>query len=111
METTLGPSRRLIEKTGREQGKQMVCEPYLETDAWNALQAGRPEEHNRILLERFRQLDYCGYDAIVMAQVSMRALLPDLAGLKTPVLCSFYSGYGAVAEKLNQIARERQEHS
>ena len=111
VETTLGPSRRLIEKAGREQGKQMVCETYLETDAWNALQAGRPEEHNRILLERFRQLDRCGYDAIVMAQVSMRALLPDLAGLKTPVLCSFYSGYGAVAEKLNQIARERQEHT
>ena len=48
-----------------------------------------------------------GYDAIVMAQVSMRALLPDLKDVKTPLLCSFYSGYGAIADKLNEIAAQK----
>ena len=48
-----------------------------------------------------------GYDAIVMAQVSMRALLPDLKDVKTPLLCSFFSGYGAVADKLNEIAEQK----
>ncbi len=107
VETTLGPSQRLIEKVGREQGKEMHCTQFLQTQAWDALQAGHPEEHNRILMENIRELDKQGYDAIVMAQVSMRALLPDLKDVKTPLLCSFYSGYGAVADRLNQIAAQK----
>lgn len=106
VETTLGPSQRLIEKEGAKAGKVMECTQYLQNAAWDALQAGRPEEHNRILMENIRELDKMGYDAIVMAQVSMRALLPDLEDVKTPLLCSFFSGYGAVAERLNQIAAE-----
>jgi len=107
VETTLGPSQRLIEKVGAERGKKMECTQYLQTAAWDALQAGRPEEHNRILLENIRKLDRMGYDAIVMAQVSMRALLPELKDVKTPLLCSFYSGYGAVAERLREIAASK----
>ena len=104
LETTLGPSQRLIEKVGAEQGKKMEC---IQNPAWDALQAGHPEEHNRILMESIRKLDQMGYDAIVMAQVSMRALLPDLKDVKTPLLCSFFSGYGAVANKLNEIAAQK----
>ena len=107
LETTLGPSQRLIEKIGAEQGKKMECTQYLQNPAWDALQAGHPEEHNRILMESIRELDKMGYDAIVMAQVSMRALLPDLKDVKTPLLCSFFSGYGAIADKLNEIAAEK----
>ena len=107
VETTLGPSQRLIEKEGAKAGKVMECTQYLQNAAWDALQAGRPEEHNRILMENIRELDKMGYDAIVMAQVSMRALLPDLEDVKTPLLCSFFTGYGAVAERLNQIAAEQ----
>lgn len=106
VETTLGPSRRQIEKIGAEQGKTMHCDTYLQQEAWDALQAGKPEEHNRILMAEMRRLDAMGYDAIVMAQVSMRALLPELEDVKTPLLCSFYSGYGAVAEKLIEIANQ-----
>ena len=107
VETTLGPSQRLIEKIGAEQGKRMECTSYLQNPAWDALQAGHPEEHNRILMENIRELDRMGYDAIVMAQVSMRALLPDLQDVKTPLLCSFFSGYGAIAERLNEIAARK----
>ena len=85
LETTLGPSQRLIEKVGAEQGKKMECTQYLQNPAWDALQAGHPEEHNRILMESIRELDKMGYDAIVMAQVSMRALLPDQEGGPPPV--------------------------
>ena len=104
VETTLGPSQRLSEKIGAEQGKKMECTQYLQNAAWAALQDGHPEEHNRILMANIRELDKMGYDAIVMAQVSMRALLPDLEDIKTPLLCSFFSGYSAVADKLNEIA-------
>ena len=104
VETTLGPSARLIQKVGREQGKEIHCEQYVQNAAWDALQAGKPAEHNRILMENIRKLDAMGYDAIVMCQVSMRALLPELKDVKTPILCSFFSGYGAIADKLNEIA-------
>jgi len=78
VETTLGPSRRLIERYAERMGKAVECTEYLETDAFSALSAGNTEEHNRLLIQRFRQLDTLGYDVIVMAQVSMRALLPEL---------------------------------
>lgn len=107
VETTLGPSQRLIEKEGAKQGKVMECTQFLQTAAWDALQAGNIQEHNRILLENIRKLDTMGFDAIVMAQVSMRALLPELTDVKTPLLCSFFSGYGAVADKLNEIKQAR----
>ena len=105
VETTLGPSQRLIEKEGAKLGKTMECTQFLQTAAWDALSAGDPAEHNRILLANIRKLDEMGFDAIVMAQVSMRALLPELTDVKTPILCSFYSGYGAIADKLNEIAQ------
>ena len=105
VETTLGPSQRLIEKEGAKLGKTMECTQFLQTAAWDALSAGDPAEHNRILLSNIRKLDEMGFDAIVMAQVSMRALLPELTDVKTPILCSFYSGYGAIADKLNEIAQ------
>ena len=97
---------RIIERLGKEQGKTMECSYFVQTEAWNALTAGHPEEHNRILLANIKQLDTEGYDAIVMSQVSMRALLPELGGTKTPVLCSFYSGYGAAADYLNKLRTE-----
>ncbi len=110
VETTLGPSQRLIEKVAHQQGKEVTCTQYLHNSAWDALQAGHPQEHNRILMESIRQLDKQGFDAIVMAQVSMRALLPDLKDVRTPLLCSFFSGYSAVADKLNEIARQDDSH-
>lgn len=106
VETSMGPVARIIEKLGREEGKTMDCRLFVQNAAWDALVAGKPEEHNRILLENIRKLDAEGYDAIVMSQVSMRALLPELKDLKTPIFCSFYSGYGAAAERLNEIAQQ-----
>ena len=107
METTLGPSQRLIEKIGREQGKEMHCSQFLENGAWDALQSGHPEEHNRILMESIRKLDRGGYDAIVMAQVSMRALLPELGDVKTPMLCSFTPATAPSPTRLNESQKEK----
>ena len=101
--TTLGPSRLQIEKIGREQGKEMHCEEFLDQPAWEALSSGDPALHNKILMQSIRKLDEQGFDAIVMAQISMRALLPDLKDVKTPLLCSFYSGWDHVAELVEQL--------
>ena len=104
VETSMGPVARIIERLLKEQGKQAECTLFVQNAAWDALQAGHPEEHNRILLENIKKLDTEGYDAIVMSQVSMRELLPVLGETKTPVLCSFFSGYQAVADKLLELA-------
>lgn len=107
VETSMAPVSRIIERLCREQGKEAHCELFVQNAAWDALVAGNPEEHNRILLENINKLDKMGFDAIVMSQVSMRALLPALTETRTPVLCSFYSGYAAAAEKLLEIAAKK----
>lgn len=107
VETSMGPVARIIERLVATRGEQAACDLFVQNAAWDALVAGHPEEHNRILLQNIRKLDGEGYDAIVMSQVSMRALLPELTDLRTPVLCSFYSGYGAIADKLNEIAAQK----
>jgi aspartate/glutamate racemase len=101
--TTQAPSRRLIERLGREAGKAMKIESRVVSEAWEALSAGDTPKHNKILMDNIRELDKKGFDVIVMAQVSMRALLPDLADVATPLLCSFYSGLNMVVSKLREM--------
>lgn len=101
--TTQAPSRRLIERLGREAGKEMQINSVVQQEAWEALTEGDTKRHNEILLEEIRKLDTMGYDAIVMAQVSMRALLPDLSDVKTPLLCSFYSGLDMAVERIKGL--------
>ena len=71
-----------------------------------AYRRGRPHSLRVDLNSSAEVLGKMSYDAIVMAQVSIRALLPDLKDVKTPLLCSFFSGYGAIADKLNEIAAQ-----
>jgi len=101
--TTQAPSRRLIERLGKEAGRDMAIESCVRQEAWEALASGDNKKHNEILMASIRELDAKGFDAIVMAQVSMRALLPDLKDVKTPLLCSFYSGLDMVAEKVRRL--------
>jgi len=103
LDTTQAPSRRLIERLGAEAGKEMKIDKCVMIEAWEALSAGDNKRHNEILLVEIRKLDAMGYDAIVMAQVSMRALLPDLTDVKTPLLCSFYSGLDMVVERIKEL--------
>ena len=103
--TTLGPSRRAIQRYGQEYGRDMKFTESFEQSAWEALAAGDSKRHNDILIESIHRLDAAGFDAIVMAQVSMRALLPDLKDVKTPVLCSFYSGLDRVVDTIKEMCK------
>ena len=103
--TTLGPSRRAIQRYGQEYGRDMKFTESFEQSAWEALAAGDSKRHNDILIESIHRLDAAGFDAIVMAQVSMRALLPDLKDVKTPVLCSFYSGLDRVVDTIKDMCK------
>jgi len=108
VETTLRPSKNLIEKAAEELHKKVNVTPVLVKDAWEKLASGDTEGHNRALLQKIKELDKQGYNAIVMAQTSMRAILPMLNDIKTPVLCSFYSGLDNLVRILkNMDARQR----
>jgi aspartate/glutamate racemase len=103
--TTLGPSSRAIRRYGRENGRDIKCTEYVDQQAWEALAAGDGKRHNEILLESIRRLDASGFDAIVMAQVSMRELLPDLKDVRTPVLYSFHSGLDLLVETVKKLCK------
>lgn len=103
LKTTLNPSQRQIEKAAARKGKEVKIDQYLEGEAWDRLSSGDAKGHNEILLSRIRELAEQDYDVIVMAQVSMRALLPQLTDVKKPVLCSFYTGLDRVVEVLEQL--------
>ena len=107
--TTLGPSRRAIARYGKEMGREIEFTEFLDQPAWEALATGDSKRHNEILIDSIRKLDKQGFDAIVMAQVSMRALLPELTDTKTPVLCSFHSGLDAVVEAVKKMCKEEPE--
>lgn len=101
--TTIAPSRNIIIREGKKLKRDITVDDFVNLAAWEALQAGNTPEHNRILIENIRNLDKSRkYDAVVMAQVSMRALLPDLADIQTPVLCSFYSGLDNIIDILTK---------
>lgn len=102
VKTTLNPSQRQIEKAAARVGKKVEIDQYLESEAWERLSNGDAKGHNEILLGRIRELAEQDYDVIVMAQVSMRALLPELTDVKKPVLCSFYTGLDRVVEVLQK---------
>ena len=103
--TTLGPSRRAIARYGKKMGREIQFKEFLDQPAWEALASGNSNKHNEILVNTIHQLDKQGYDAIVMAQVSMRALLPDLKDMQTPVLCSFFTGLDRVVERVKELCK------
>ena len=57
VETSMGPVARIIERLVAERGEKAECKLFVQNAAWDALVAGHPEEHNRILLENIRKLD------------------------------------------------------
>lgn len=103
VKTTLDPSQKQLENMAEKLGRNVKIDQYLASEAWARLSAGDAKGHNQILMKEIRELAEKDYDAIVMAQVSMRALLPELQGLEKPVFCSFYSGLDRVVQKLKEL--------
>jgi len=78
--TTLGPTVRLMQTTAARLGRQVSLVQGLAEGAYDALVAGRPEEHDRRLAETARGLAD-RVDALVLAQGSMARMEEGLAAL------------------------------
>ena len=102
-EPTLAPTRRLVNRIAAQQGKSVSIVEGLARGALQALTAGKPEEHDAILLEA--ALAAAGQaGVIILAQASMVRMQEVIAG-KTgkPVLSSPRSGLLAVKTALESV--------
>lgn len=101
--TTLEPTVRLIRAKAAKVGKTPEVIEALAEGAFEALLAGRADQHDDIL-RRTIQLLVGRVDVIVLAQASMARLAPALADLGVPVLSSPRSGVEAVKRVLATLA-------
>jgi aspartate/glutamate racemase len=87
VESTLGPTCRLIESAGRRCGRTVEVSPHLVAGAFEMLVRGEKSAHNREVLRVIAEVSK-EVDVVVCAQGSMAAILSDLAGTPVPVLTS-----------------------
>ena len=99
----VGPSKRLIERKAKEQGKKVNIESIVCEEAFKALIKGDREKHNQLLLKEADKIAN-KVEIIVLAQGSMAAFGPILSrktGLK--VLTCLESGIEAARKVLKNI--------
>jgi Asp/Glu/hydantoin racemase len=100
--STLGPSMRLIEQSARDKNKKIQLRGCLVEGAFDILvKQNDKEQHNRMVLRTIENESERA-DVIVLAQGSMICLLPQLSGIKIPVLTSPRSGVNRVKQVLFQ---------
>lgn len=98
--TTLGPTVRLVRTQAQKLDKDIKIVEGLAGSAFQALLAGRPEEHDAILLQTAKDLA-AQVDVIVLAQGSMARMQAKLAAeTGKPVLASPRLAVEAVRDML-----------
>lgn len=105
--STLEPTMRLIQKQAEAAGRQVTLVNGLAEGAFDALVGGKPEEHDRILLETAKRIADKA-DVLVLAQGSMARMeqrLKETTG--KPVLSSPRMGVEAVKALLEKAEQEQ----
>ena len=103
--TTLGPTVRLVQRKADEIGKKVAVVEGLAKGAFEALMAGKAEEHDALILQTAK--DIAGQvDVIVLAQGSMAKMQEKLAqATGKPVLSSPKLGVQEVRDILKGAAK------
>jgi Asp/Glu/hydantoin racemase len=100
--TTLEPTSRLLQREAERQNRSVTVLDALAAGAYQALVAGRPEEHDRLILEAAKSIAEKA-DVLVLAQgsmVRMEETLKQATGL--PVYSSPRLGVLAVRAELER---------
>lgn len=101
--STVPSSTRLLKKAAEDAGKKIEIEAVLCKEAFIQLTEHKnTEKHNEILLNAIEELSK-KVDCIVMAQLSMSALVPMLKDTKVPVYTSGDTGILRVKEILENL--------
>ncbi len=98
---TLEINRALLEEAAAETGNAIEILPRLVPEAYQALLAGDAASHDRRILAAVEELAREGVEVVVLAQVSMARVLPQLEGrVAVPVLSSLETSLAALRELL-----------
>ncbi len=97
--TTVPSSERLLRIVAEEKKRPVEITTVLRPEAFEAIQNGDKETHNRILLEEIDRLS-SKVDSIVLAQLSMSALEPYLGKTAVPVYNSGTTGFDFIRRTL-----------
>ncbi|WP_028548345.1 aspartate/glutamate racemase family protein [Paenibacillus sp. UNC451MF] len=103
--TTLDPTKRLLHKEAQRQNRVVNVVDALAEGAYQALVAGQPEEHDRLILEAAKSVAQ-HVDVLVLAQgsmVRMEEALKQVTGL--PVYSSPRLGVMAVRTELERLGK------
>ena len=100
--TTLEPTVRLIKKKASELGRNIEVTERIAEGAFEALLSGDGSRHDEIVKNTISTLAE-QVDVVVLAQVSMARLVPQLSGVRIPVLSSPRSGVAALKRALGNV--------
>ncbi len=88
VQSTVGPSVRLVEREAKKAGTDVCISPFLVDGAMMLLiEKGDVEAHNKMVIGAVEKAAE-DHDVVVLAQGSMVVLEPLLSGIKKPVLLS-----------------------
>lgn len=100
VKSTMRPSCDLLLSKAAEAGKEIDVVEYLVDGALDILMKdNNRKKHNELVLEEIRKAE-TECDVIILAQGSMAVLLPELEGLRIPLLTSPRLGVEKVREVL-----------
>jgi len=102
LETTLGPTVRLIKKKAEKMNKDVRITEKLCEGAFDLLRSGDKKSHNEIVINAIKGLTK-KVDVVVCAQGSMVALLDELGETPVPVLTSPRLGVERAVEVLGNL--------
>ncbi len=103
--TTVPSSERLLRIVAAENGRTVEITTVLRPEAFEAIQKGDAETHNKMLLEEIEKLSK-KVDSIVLAQLSMSALEPSLKNTSVPVYDSGTTGFERIRQVLHGSVAE-----
>lgn len=100
---TLVTTRQLLTDAAAEEGVTIDLVPEVSPEAYQALLAGDHAKHDELLCAAIERLARQGVDVIVLAQVSMARILPQLDGrVTTPVLTSLQTSLKAIRDAFEE---------
>jgi Asp/Glu/hydantoin racemase len=99
LRTTLEPTLELIEDTANRSHKRIEMTPCLCEGAFEALLAGRTDQHDRLVSDAIKQLAR-DVDVVVLAQASMARVVAELPVNGRAILSSPRLAVESVREQL-----------
>ncbi len=104
---TLVPTTKLLSEAAIEAGTNIEIIQEVSPEAYQALLANDNQKHDELLLAVIERLEQQKVDVIVLAQVSMARILPQLNGrIKVPVLSSLHTSLKAIRDASNEKLKD-----